>query len=248
MTATLYVIPGSHPAAAAALMLERKGIPYKRRDLMPMVSRVVLRALAFPGVKVPSLRIDGRKISGSREISKALEEVQPTPPLFPSDPAARTEVEAAERWGDEDLQEMARRIAWWTLRRDRAPLRSFSEGAKLGIPIGLAVRTAGPIVALDAYVNKATDENVRRDLAALPGALRRIEAWIAEGVLGGPEPNAADFQIATSVRLMLTFDDLRPAIEPRPAGELAMRLVPRFPGHVPAGALPESWLEPLRDV
>ena len=35
----LYSIPGSHPAAAARAMLEHKGIPYRRVDLPPVVSR-----------------------------------------------------------------------------------------------------------------------------------------------------------------------------------------------------------------
>ncbi len=39
MEARLYVIPGSHPAMTARLMLERKGIAYKRTDLMPVVSK-----------------------------------------------------------------------------------------------------------------------------------------------------------------------------------------------------------------
>ena len=43
--ATLYVIPGSHPAVAARRMLEHKGIEYKRIDLMPVISRGVLKAL-----------------------------------------------------------------------------------------------------------------------------------------------------------------------------------------------------------
>ncbi len=42
----------------------------------------------------------------------------------------------------------------------------------------------------------------------------------------------------------MTLDDLRPAIESRPAGELTMRLVPDFPGTVPP-VLPAEWLEPL---
>ena len=33
LDATLYVIPGSHPAMVARRMLELKGIPYKRVDL-----------------------------------------------------------------------------------------------------------------------------------------------------------------------------------------------------------------------
>jgi hypothetical protein len=30
------------------------------------------------------------------------------------------------------------------------------------------------------------------------------------GTIGDPEPNVADFQIATSVSLLLTMEDLRP--------------------------------------
>ena len=48
MEAKLYVIPGSHPARTAAMMLERKGIPYKRVDLMPVISKGALRAVGLP--------------------------------------------------------------------------------------------------------------------------------------------------------------------------------------------------------
>lgn len=42
----------------------------------------------------------------------------------------------------------------------------------------------------------------------------------------------------------MTMDDLRGAIEERPAGALSKRLVPDFPGHLPP-VFPEEWLEPL---
>jgi glutathione S-transferase len=79
---------------------------------------------------------------------------------------------------------------------------------------------------------------VRRDLAELPAMLDRVDRWIEEGVIGQEEPNAADFQIAPSVRLLMTMEDLRRAIERRPAGELARRLVPEYPSRVGAGTLP----------
>jgi glutathione S-transferase len=247
MEARLYVIPGSHPSQTARLMLERKGIPYKRVDLMPVIAKGVLKALRFPGVTVPALRIDGRRVQGSREIARELERVKPEPPLFPSDPALRSAVERAEQWGDEELQPPVRRILWNALRRDRSSMRSFAAGARLGIPVGVAMKTAAPIVALAVRFNEASDENARADLAALPGMLRRIDDWIGEGVLGDDPPNAADLQIATSLRLAMTLDDVRPAIESRPAGELALRAVPEFPGRVPP-VLPEPWLEPLRSA
>lgn len=246
MEARLYVIPGSHPATAARLMLEHKGISYKRTDLMPVISKLALRAVGFPGTTVPALKLDGSRIQGSRQIARELDRVRPEPPLFPADPDRRLAVEEAERFGDEELQAPIRRMLWWGFKHDKQPMRSYSEGAKLGVPIGLAIATGGPLIAMAARFNEADDNHVRRDLAELPGMLQRIDDWIAAGVLGGDQPNAADFQIAPSIGLAMTLEDLRPAIENRPAGALAKRLVPDYPGRMPA-MLPAEWLAPLRE-
>lgn len=239
------MIPGSHPSMAARLMLEAKGVAYKRTDLMPVIAKAALRALGFPGITVPALKIDGRKVQGTGAIARELDRLVPEPPLVPTEPAQQAALEEAERFGDTELQQLVRAILWWALRKDRAPLRSFSEGAKLGIPVGLAVKTAAPIVAASAHFNEATDENVRRNLAALPAALQRIDDWIAAGAIGAEQPNIGDYQIAPSLRLAMTLDDLRPAIESRPAGELALRVVPNYPGRIPP-ILPPAWLQPLR--
>jgi glutathione S-transferase len=245
--ATLYVIPGSHPSMAARLMLEHKGVEYRRIDLMPVIAKPVVRALGFRGATVPALKLDGRRIQGSRTIARELDRLRPEPPLLPGDPERRTAVEESERWGDEVLQGSTRRILWNAVRRDRSSIGTYAQGARLGIPVGVAVRTAAPIIAASVRLNNAGDENVRADLAALPGALERIDDWIAEGVLGGESHSAADFQVATSLRLMMTLDDVRPAIEARPAGELARRVVPEFPGRV-GPVFPAPWLEPLREA
>jgi glutathione S-transferase len=241
----LYTIPGSHPGVAVQLMLRRKGVEFKRTDLFPVISKLVLRGLGFPRNTVPAIKIDGRKVQGSREIARELERLRPEPALFPADTEQRAAVEEAERFGDEELQHPVRQLIWWSLKKDRAPLRSFSQGARLGIPIGLAVKTAAPIVALSAHFNEASDENVRADLAKLGGLLQRVDDLIAAGTIGGAELNAADFQIAPSVRLAMTLQDLRPLIESRPAGELALRVQPELPGDIPP-ILPPAWLQPLR--
>jgi glutathione S-transferase len=245
MSARLFVIPASHPATAAQLMLEHKGIPYKRTDLLPVISKGALRAVGFPGSTVPALKIDGAKVQGSRQIARELERLRPEPPLFPADPQQRAAVEEAERFGDQQLQHPIRQILWWGLKHDKAPLRSYSEGARIGLPIGLAMKTAAPIVALSAHFNEASDENARAGLAVLPAMLDKVDELIAAGVLNGERLNAADFQIAPSIGLAMTLDDLRPAIEKRPAGAFAKRVVPSYPGKMPP-ILPAAWLQPLR--
>src|ERR1700761_8659837 len=231
MTNRLYVIPASHPATTAELMLGFKGIEYKRTDLMPVVAKGALRVAGFPGTTVPALKIDGERLQGSRTISAALDRIQPDPPLFPADPDARAAVEDAERFGDEELQHPLRQLLWWSFKHEKENLRGYSEGAHLGVPVGLAIKTGGPLIALACRFNEATDANARAALAALPDLLDRVDAYIADGTINGAEPNAADFQIATSIGLALPLDDLKPLIEPRPAADLAHSLVPNYPGH-----------------
>src|SRR5204862_1448529 len=76
----LYVIPASHPSLAAELMLQRKGIDFKRRDLITSMHIPILKAMGFPGRTVPALKADGRKVQGSRAIARFLDELKPEPP------------------------------------------------------------------------------------------------------------------------------------------------------------------------
>jgi glutathione S-transferase len=153
--------------------------------------------------------------------------------LIPADPDECRAVEEAEAWGDEVLQAPIRRLTWWGMKRDKAGVGEFLSGARLGLPTPVLAATAGPLIRMAARANEVTDETAKADLAALPGMLDHVDALIAEGTLGGERLNAADFQIAPSVRLLMTYDDLRDSIEARPAGEHARRVVPEFPGRVP---------------
>jgi len=233
----LYVLTASHPCIAVELMLRRKGLEYRRVELPPLLSRGILRAMRFPRKTVPAMRLDGRRVQGSRAISRALEQLRPDPPLFPRDPRARAGVEEAERWGEE-LQDAARRIEVWGLGHDRTGVEVQLRASALPVPPRLGARLAGPSLWRYGQITGATDDAVRCDLAQLPTMLDRIDAWIAAGVIGAEEPNAADFQIAPSVRLLMTMDDLRSTIESRRAGSLALRLVPDYPSRLGAGTLP----------
>jgi glutathione S-transferase len=239
--ATLFVVPGSHPSTAARLMLEHKRIAYRRVDLLPGIHKPLLRLLGFRDTTVPALRLDGRRIQSTLNISRALDQLRPERPLFPAGGPERAAVEEAERWGERVLQPVPRRLSWWAFSRDRGGLGSFAEGARLGVPLGLALRTAAPIVAIERRINGASDDAVHADMATLPGLLDHVDSLLEAGTIGADPPNAADYQIATSVRLLLCFEDLRGPIEQRPAGANACGLVPDFPGRV-GPLIPSRWL------
>ena len=148
MKVKLYVIPGSHPGIAARLMLERKGIPYRRIDLLPALSRRLIKLFGFSGDRTPAMKVDGRKVQGSIEIARELDRLQPDPPLYPTDPQQLAAVEEAERWGSEELQELPRKISWWALKRRKGDQTSFLKDARLGLPTRVLVATSGPVIRM----------------------------------------------------------------------------------------------------
>src|SRR3954452_15462719 len=222
-------------------MLRHKGIDYRRIDLITAAHRWLLRLLRFPRGTVPALRLNGERVQGTRAISAALDGISPERPLFPSDPQQRAAVAEAEAWGDDVYQPVPRRLIWASLKRDRSTIGSYLEGAKLGIPVRLAVLTSPPIVAAGERLNHATEEAIRQDLASLPGLLDHVDGLIRAGVLNGLELNAAAFQIGTSSALMATMEDLEPLLAGRPLLEHARRVAPDYPGHLPK-VLPTGWL------
>jgi glutathione S-transferase len=234
----LYFIGISHPSHAARLMLEQKGIEHDVVTIAPGMQAVQLRLLGFRGGTVPALRIGDRRVVGSLAISRALEALQPEPPLFPADPALRRAVEEAEAWGDRVLQPIPRRLLRHALRHDPA-VRSRFAGT-VGGPQKVVERVLLPVAAFYARREDAGSlDRVREDWTALPGHLDHVDGLIADGVIGGEALNAADFQIATTLRVMLASEDIAPLMHGRPAADLATRVWPEYGYRVPSLLPPE---------
>jgi glutathione S-transferase len=239
----LYVQPGSHPCTAVEAALALKAIDYDRIELLP-ITPVLVGPLRWGGTTVPGMRVNGQRVVGSRAIMRSLDGLVAEPALLPhpGDPA-RARVLEAERWGDEVFQNVPRRLIDAAFLRRPGAMESYAAQAKLPLRPAL-MRPAMPLTArLMAIKNKASDEAARADLAALPAQLQRIEGWIEEGLIGGEQPNAADLQIGSTVRLLMTIGDVRPVLEGRRAVEL-VRYFPPMVGAVDAGVLPAAWLAP----
>ncbi len=242
----LYVLPASHPCAAVEAALRLKSIAFERVDLLPM-TQLLVGPTRYGGKTVPGIRIDGERLVGSRPIMRRLDELSPEPALLPAvgDPA-RAQVLEVERWGDEELQDVPRDILPRAFVRGPAVMESFvADDFKLPLPRAM-LRPSLPLTArLMTLRSKTSDQIARASIAALPGQLDRVDAWIAEGLLGADEyPNAADLQIGSTIRLLSAIADVRPLIAGRPATALT-RYFPPMVGEVPAGTLPAEWLPAL---
>jgi glutathione S-transferase len=237
----LYVLPGSHPCAAVEAALKLKSIDYDRVDLLPSLEQLI-GPLRYGGRTVPGMRLNGERLVGSRSIMRRLDQLEPEPPLLPpAGTPSYAQVLEAERWGDESFQDVPRHILDVAFLRRPAAIESYAGEAKLPLPAKL-LRPALPLTArLLARKSKAKDDSARAYINGLPAHLDRIDGWIAAGLLGSDSPNAADLQIGSTIRLLMTIADVRPLIEGRPAAALT-RYFPPSAGEIPAGVLPSDWI------
>jgi len=234
---TLYVIHGSHPCASVEAGLRLKGLEYRTVYVQFGLSSLT-QTVRFGKRTVPGLTVGPQRVSGSRLILRALDGLVPDPPLVPSDPQLRAAVDEADLWGDDVLQDQVRWIAVDAIRRE--PSVALDYGSKSAPPLPAA---AIPAASRALFITEMTlvgapPDRVRNEyLPALPGHLDHVDELIADGVLGGDQVNVADCQVAGSIRLLQTFEDLREAIDARPCGQLARRLCPEYDGSMPRGVI-----------
>jgi glutathione S-transferase len=237
-TLTLHVLPPSHPSRAAEAAIKFKGLEFEKVDMVAGEHVDAMQEIYGEGnYTVPGLMVDDEPIHGSSAIFLKLEEIAPDPPLFPADIA--DEVREAERWGDEELQQLGRNLGWGAL---------YFRPESMGVMGGAGqLDPAGTDFAIK-YVRASwkyhgiTAVQLAADLEALPAKLDHVDQLIAEGIIGGESPNAADLQIASTLRVFLIIGDLDDLMADRPAKEIALRWFPDYAGGIPAGAFPPGWV------
>jgi glutathione S-transferase len=140
---TLHGLPPSHPSMAAEQALRLKGIGFERVEMEMGRHNEQMEAIYGAGNRtVPGMVVDGEPVHGSRAIFARLEEIAPEPALYPEPIAAA--VREADRWGDEELQDLGRRLPWGALHFRPEALGTIGGGPTLD-PAGtdFAIRFPG---------------------------------------------------------------------------------------------------------
>ena len=232
---TLHGVPPSHPCMTVAAALELKGLAYERVDFPHSERLERMQEIYGEGnSKVPGAVIDGEPIHGSRAIMARLEELSPEPPLYPTEA-----VREAERWADEELQDLGRGLTWGSMYFRPESMGTFAGGDPLDAP---GTDFAIKFVRATWRYHGITAQRIYDELQGLPAKVAHIADLAAEGVIDGPQPNAADLHIAATIRVLLPIADLRPLLAGTVGERLAMRHFPSYPGEVPAGAFPAGWV------
>jgi glutathione S-transferase len=218
-----------------AAALELKGLEYERIDF-PHAERLERMEEIYGegNSTVPGLLIDEQPVHGSRAILARLEAIAPEPTLFPSE-----QVREAERWGDEELQDLGRCLPWGALYFRPEAMGTFAGGEPLDGP---GTDFAIKFVRATWRYHGITAARLHDDLARLPAKLAHIEALAEDGTLDGEQPNAADLQIASTIRVLMPLGDLGALLHGSAAERIALRFFPSYPGSVPQGAFPAGWV------
>ena len=123
------------------------------------------------------MKLDAQALPAlARDLAGAGGRGQPEPRLFPADPARRLEVEEAERWGDEILQKVPRRIYPLGRRRTSPRVPRAAWPARPACPRRrwpAALNT--PVAKVMARRSDSSDERVQATLGLLPALLDRVE-------------------------------------------------------------------------
>lgn len=217
----------------AALRL--KGLEFDRIDLPAGPHVEQMQEIYGEGHHtVPGLLVGEEPVHGSRAILARLEELEPEPVLYPGE-----EVREAERWGDEELQDLGRRLPWGALHFRPELLATIFGGVQLDGPgTDYAIR----MIRAGWKYHGITAARLYDDLAGLPAKLDHIEGLVSQGVIGGEQANAADLQIGATIRVLAPIADLQALLAGSAAERLARLHFSELPGTIPAGTYPAGWV------
>lgn len=236
----LHVVPFSHPCLAVSAALDRLGYEYETVELVTGEQGDEVESVYGAGRRtVPGLLVDEQPVHGTPPIFARLAELNPDAGLYPATVAER--IRELEPGLAEDVQMSARVLVFGAMHFRPESMGTFAGIAQLD-PAGVdfAIRS---MRAAWRYL-EITAERVHATLQELPAQLDAVDALLEEGVIGAEQPTAADFQLGSSLHLLVQIGDIRPLIEARPAAQLLTRFEPGK-GDVSAGAFPPGWVPSL---
>jgi len=195
-TITLHVLPPSHPCRTAERALQLKGLEFEKVELVPG-AHVEEMTKIYGAHTVPGMLLDGEPVHGSRAIlALRLAAVAPVPA------GIAEEVREAERWGDEVLQDLGRRMPWGALHfRPEAAGLIAGGGTAMSTWLDLARELFAQTPAAIRHAVLLTDGRNESDrTGALEAALDRCRGQFACDARGiGDDWEPRDLQRIASV-------------------------------------------------
>ncbi|NJP09155.1 MAG: glutathione S-transferase family protein [Leptolyngbyaceae cyanobacterium RU_5_1] len=192
----LYQFEMSHYAEKVKLILDYKGLEYRKIDVTPGIGQLELVRMSGQR-QVPVLKDGNQVIADSTAIAEYLDKHYPETPIIPSDPKLRGLCLLIEQWADESIGLNARKCLVGALSQDQGFRAAVlpSDTPDLLKTIVSSVPTElfnvlGLGVGMGPDTVSAAQSSMKRDLASLCFILMEQPYLVTD------HPTLADFAVA----------------------------------------------------
>lgn len=192
----LYQFELSHYCEKVRLILDYKGLPYRKIEVTPGIGQLDLYRMSGQR-QVPVLKDGTEIIADSTAIAKYLEQRYPEQPIIPADPKQRALCFLLEEWADEAVGLNARKAMIGAFSQNPAFRKALLPSATpdfLKSLVEAVPREALDVLGLGAGFGadavKAAREALQQDLESLCVLLQDSSYLVAD------HPTLADFAVA----------------------------------------------------
>ncbi|NJL82202.1 MAG: glutathione S-transferase family protein [Chloroflexaceae bacterium] len=204
----LYQFELSHYSEKVRLILDYKGLEYRKIEVTPGVGQMELYRLSGQ-IQVPVLKDGDMVVADSTEIALYLERKYPDPPLIPADPYQRGLCLLMEEWADESLGLKGRKVFLGAFNQNQNFRKTLLPASTPDLVKSLVGAVPSELLEfLGTGVGLGKDDirfattGIKQDLEALCLILQD------RPYLVGDRPTLADLAVA-GLSIILKFPDLR---------------------------------------
>lgn len=202
----LYQFELSQYSEKARLILDYKGLSYRKIEVTPGIGQVELFQKTGSR-QVPVLKDGDRFIADSTEIAKYLESRYPDRPLIPTDPVQRGLCLLMEEWADESIGIKSRKALFGAVSQDRNYRKALLPNSTPDIVRNLVEVVPPDVLKLLGFGVGYSPDAVKSAIADLKQDLEALCLLLSERpYLTGDRPTLADLAVA-GLSMLIKFPD-----------------------------------------
>ncbi len=202
----LYQFEISQYSEKVRLILDYKGLEYRKHEVTPGIGQVELFRMTGQR-QVPVLKDGNKFVADSTEIAKYLETHYPEQPLIPTDPKKRGFCLMMEEWADESIGIKGRKALFSAISQDQSFRKSLLPNTTPDLFKNLVGEVPSDFLKLLGVGVGYTPDVVASAIKDLKQDLSALCLILADSpYLLGDEPCLADFAVA-GLSIFLKFPD-----------------------------------------
>jgi glutathione S-transferase len=192
----LYQFELSHYCEKIRLILDYKGLPYRKIEVTPGIGQLDLFRLSGQR-QVPVLKDGAEVVADSTAIAKYLDQRYPERPIIPTDPKQRALCFLIEEWADESIGLNSRKVMIGAFSQSAAFRRAFLPSSTpdfLRTIVDSVPPEALEVLGMGAGFGPDTVKSARQ---AMQQNLESLSVLLQDSpYLVGDQPTLADFAVA----------------------------------------------------